>query len=89
MWSMVRAKRLGGYKFKRQEQIGDYIVDFVCFEARLIVEVDGSQHADNPADEQRDGWLRAQGFHVLHIWNNEVLSNPEGVGTAILARLRR
>lgn len=84
---MLRAHRLAGAKFKRQEQIGDYIVDFVCFRARLIVEADGSQHADNPADFQRDDWLSAQGFRVLRFWNNDILSDSEAVATAIFHAL--
>jgi len=86
LWTMLRAKRLGGHKFKRQEQIGDYIVDFVCFAARLIVEADGSQHADN-ADAARDAWLKHQGFRVFRFWNNDILTNSDGVAQAILAAL--
>ncbi|MGB3167479.1 MAG: endonuclease domain-containing protein [Alteraurantiacibacter sp.] len=86
LWSMLRAKRLGGHKFKRQEQIGDYIVDFVCFATRVIVEADGSQHADN-ADANRDHWLKSQGFRVLRFWNNEILNNRDGVAQAVLAAL--
>jgi very-short-patch-repair endonuclease len=84
---MLRAKRLADWKFKRQEQIGDYIVDFVCFKARLIVEADGSQHSENASDARRDTYLSGQGFRVLRFWNNDILSNSEGVCTAILAAL--
>lgn len=84
LWSMLRGQRLGGLKFKRQEQLGDYIVDFVCFGERLIVEADGSQHAENAADAVRDAWLADQGFRVLRFWNNDVLGNPEGVARMIL-----
>ena len=84
LWSMLRGQRLGGLKFKRQEQLGDYIVDFVCFGARLIVEADGSQHAENSGDTVRDEWLKGQGFRVLRFWNNEILANPEGVARVIL-----
>jgi very-short-patch-repair endonuclease len=87
LWSILRAKRLAGWKFKRQEQIDRYIVDFVCFRARLIVEADGSQHAESTADAQRDAYLFDQGFRVLRFWNNEILTNPDGVATAILAAL--
>ena len=76
-----------GAKFKRQEQIGDYIVDFVCFKSRLVVEVDGSQHADSEADAIRDEFLTKQGFRVLRFWNSEVLSNSDGVAAAIHADL--
>ena len=84
LWSMLRGQRLGGLKFKRQEQLGDYIVDFVCFGSCLIVEADGSQHAENAQDAARDCWLEAQGFRVLRFWNNDILGNPEGVARAIL-----
>ncbi|WP_234024840.1 endonuclease domain-containing protein [Tsuneonella amylolytica] len=87
LWSILRGKRLGGHKFRRQEQIGDFIVDFVCFGARLIVEADGSQHAENAADIERAAWLENQGFRVLRFWNTDILTNTEGVGTAILAAL--
>ena len=87
MWSVLRGKRLTGWKFKRQEQIGAYIVDFVCFRARLIVEVDGSQHAENEADRIRDAWLHGQGFRVRRFWNNDILTNPQEVTTAIFAAL--
>jgi very-short-patch-repair endonuclease len=84
LWSMLSGKRLGGLKFKRQEQLGDYIVDFVCFSARLIVEADGGQHSENEGDAVRDAWLNEQGFRVLRFWNNDILGNPDGVGRMIL-----
>lgn len=80
LWFHLRAHRLQGFKFKRQHPIGIYIVDFVCFEARCIVEADGSQHAEQTEyDTRRDGWLRSQGFTVLRFWNNDILANTEGV----------
>jgi very-short-patch-repair endonuclease len=84
LWSMLRNHQLGGLKFKRQEQLGDYIVDFVCFGSRLIVEADGLQHTESASDAARDGWLQAQGFRVLGFWNNDILANPEGVASVIL-----
>ena len=84
LWSMLRGQRLGGLKFKRQEQLGDYIVDFVCFGSPLIVEADGSQHAESASDAVRDSWLEGQGFRVLRFWNNDILKNPEGVARVIL-----
>jgi very-short-patch-repair endonuclease len=84
LWSILRGKRRFGLKFKRQEQLGDYIVDFVCFDARLIVEADGGQHAECAQDAVRDAWLKAQGFRVLRFWNNEILTNLEGVARVIL-----
>jgi len=84
LWSMLRGQRLAGMKFKRQEQVGDYIVDFVCFGSRLIVEADGGQHSENDKDAVRDAWLTEQGFRVLRFWNNDIVSNPEGVARVIL-----
>ncbi|WP_306088334.1 endonuclease domain-containing protein [Qipengyuania flava] len=88
LWSILRAGRMAGAKFKRQEQIGDYIVDFVCFAERLIVEADGSQHVENGADQVRDAWLKSQDFRILRFWNNDILRDTEAVGEAIHAALR-
>jgi very-short-patch-repair endonuclease len=80
LWSQLRAHRLQGFKFKRQQPIGPYIVDFVCFEARCIIEADGGHHSEQAEyDAQRDNWLRSQGFTVLRFWNNDILSNTDGV----------
>ncbi len=87
IWSIVRAKRLADFKFKRQQVLFPYIVDFVCFEHRLIVEADGSQHADNRYDERRDAFLRGEGFTVLRFWNNDILGSASGVFDAIYAAL--
>ena len=77
LWWHLRAARLRGLKFRRQQPIGDYIVDFVCFEKKLIVEVDGSQHLDAIGhDAARTVWLEAVGFTVVRFWNDEVLRNP-------------
>src|SRR3979411_1273107 len=84
LWYFLRAHRFKGTKFKRQAIIGRYIVDFVSFNRRLIVEVDGGQHADSETDGRRTRWLEDQGFRVLRFWNNEVLSNTGGVLDAIL-----
>ena len=84
---MLRAKRFGGYKFKRQQPIDSYIADFVCLDRRLIVEADGSQHGESAYDERRDAHLRSQGFHVLRFWNNDIMENPQGVAVSILATL--
>jgi very-short-patch-repair endonuclease len=75
------------FKFKRQFVIAPYIVDFVCFERRLIVEADGSQHAESDYDARRDQFLRSEGFSVLRFWNNDVLQNPAGVFEIIHAAL--
>jgi very-short-patch-repair endonuclease len=89
LWQILRAKRLSAYKFKRQLIIDDYIVDFACLQQRLIVEADGGQHAENAYDMRRDAYLRAQGFHVLRFWNNEIFENEEGVLICILDALRQ
>jgi very-short-patch-repair endonuclease len=79
LWLHLQAKQLEGFKFRRQEPIGKYIVDFVCFEKKIIVEVDGGQHSGSDNDKNRDEWLTKQGFKVLRFWNNEVLTNMTGV----------
>ena len=88
LWKHLRAKRLAQWKFKRQQPVGLYIVDFVCFEARLIVELDGGHHADQlEYDEKRTTWLESQGFIVSRFWNNEVIENLEGVMQGIVDSL--
>lgn len=80
LWYHLRAHRFMGRKFKRQKPMGRYVVDFVCLEEKLIIELDGGQHADNlEYDHERDSWLRAQGYTVLRFWNNEMLNEVEGV----------
>jgi len=89
LWSHLRAHRLSGFKFKRQQPIGPYIVDFVCFETRCIVEADGGQHAmQEEYDSRRDAWLKSQGFTVLRFWNNDILQNTDGVLATILTACR-
>ena len=79
LWYYLRANRFG-YKFKRQVPLKRFILDFVCLERRLIIELDGGQHQDNQAyDEQRTIELNQQGFQVLRFWNNDVLMNTVGV----------
>ena len=87
LWLRLRDRRLSGFKFARQHSIGCYIVDFVCRERRLIVEVDGGQHAGNIHDRIRDDNLTAEDYRVLRFWNTDVLSNMDGVLTTILAAL--
>jgi very-short-patch-repair endonuclease len=89
LWQILRAKRLAGYKFKRQLPVDDYIVDFACLSQRLIVEADGSQHSENVRDARRDGYLQAQGFRVLRFWNSDIFENEEGVLASILNALER
>ena len=84
-WQLLRQSRLGGVKFRRQAVLGPYIVDFACFDPRLIVEIDGGQHAlAAKRDAARTAWLVARGYRVLRFWNNEVLANPDGVRRTIL-----
>jgi very-short-patch-repair endonuclease len=85
---MLRAHRFGGFKFRRQVPIDFYVADFLCLAARLIIEIDGGQHAENDSDAKRDAFLRSQGFRVLRVWNNELFSNEEGVTEAIFKALR-
>jgi len=84
MWGLLRRRNLGGLKFRRQAPVGRFIVDFLCFHPRLIVELDGSQHVDSDHDARRDAWLRAQGFKVIRIGNGAVFENPEDVCRRIL-----
>jgi len=78
LWYRLRARRLNGYKFVRQEPIGPYVVDFICRDCRLVVEVDGGQHADSPRDAVRDKWLANHNYRVLRFWNNDVSQNLAG-----------
>ena len=90
LWRHFRATRLRGFKFKRQQPIGDYIVDFVCFERKLIVEVDGSQHLDAVGrDGARTAWLESQGFAVVRFWNDAVLRDTDCVLEEVLRMLDR
>jgi very-short-patch-repair endonuclease len=82
LWSCLRTGRFEGLKFRRQHPIGQYIVDFVCLEIKLIIELDGGQHSlpDNiMKDRQRDIWLEKEGYTVVRFWDNEVLMNTSGV----------
>ena len=87
LWHLLRDRRLEQHKFRRQVRIDPYIADFVCLERRLVIEVDGSQHAESDRDARRDAFLTRQGFSVLRFWNNDVLNNPAGVFDAIFAAL--
>jgi very-short-patch-repair endonuclease len=87
IWFLLRDRRLDGMKFRRQVPFESYILDFVCFERKLVVEVDGGQHAGSKADTMRDARLQARGFRVVRYWNTDVLKNPEGVLTDLLVQL--
>ena len=82
IWRHLRGKQLEGFKFRRQEPIGRYVGDFVCYGKRVIVELDGSQHCSEK-DRERDRWFEGHEFKVLRFWNNEVLKNTEGVWEVI------
>ncbi len=79
LWKLLRDRQLMGVKFRRQVPVGPYVADFLCFEARLVVEVDGGQHAASGVDVDRTAHLEREGFWVLRLWNNDVLTNAEGV----------
>jgi very-short-patch-repair endonuclease len=87
LWYRLRAHRFAGHKFKRQVPIGAYVVDFACLNRKLIVEVDGSQHAASARDAKRDAWLKAHGFEIMRFWNNDVLQNTDGVLELIVIAL--
>jgi very-short-patch-repair endonuclease len=79
LWKYLRGKQLTGFKFRRQHPIGKYVIDFVNLERRIIIELDGGQHLENKKDKLRDKWLKERGYDVLRFWDNEVLTNVEGV----------
>jgi very-short-patch-repair endonuclease len=80
LWSRLRAKQVEGTKFRRQQPIEGYIVDFVSFEKRIIIQLDGGQHAEkHEKDQIRNGILEENGFRVLRFWNNDIFENLDGV----------
>jgi very-short-patch-repair endonuclease len=85
LWMQFRAHRLDGLRFRRQTPIGQYIVDFVCHERRLVIELDGGQHAESQRDVTRDRWLESKGYRVLRFWNSDVFKNCEGVLETIVS----
>ena len=88
LWRWLRDRRLHNFKFRRQAPVGSFIVDFVCLEARLIVELDGGQHVDHAKyDEQRTRFLQSLGFDVVRYWNDDVLLRTENVLEHLLSRL--
>jgi len=88
LWLELRDRRLEGFKFLRQFPVEPYVVDFICREKKLVVEVDGGQHAGDAKDRVRDNVLMKEGYKVLRFWNHDVLTNTEGVLETILAALR-
>ncbi|HEX2725315.1 MAG TPA: endonuclease domain-containing protein [Beijerinckiaceae bacterium] len=87
LWYRLNNRQLAGWKFVRQEPIGPYFADFACREARLVVEVDGSQHAESERDKVRDAFLAGRAYRVLRFWNNDVLRNTDSVLETIFAAL--
>ena len=90
LWYHLRNRRVGGFKFRRQMVIDRYIVDFVCLEAKLIIEADGGQHDVNRrADDARTGHLERHGYRVLRFWNHQILGETEAVLSSILDALSK
>ena len=88
LWSRLRKRQLFGCRFRRQFPMGNYIIDFVCLEHRLIVEVDGGQHSEQvDYDSARTAWLEQQGYRLLRFWNDVVLSETDSVVTSIAEAL--
>jgi very-short-patch-repair endonuclease len=88
LWSKLRGRRLQGHKFRSQWTLGRCVADFCCLEARLIVEVDGGQHSE-VVDASRTARLKARGFRLIRFWNNDVLTNIDGVLEVILEALQK
>jgi very-short-patch-repair endonuclease len=88
LWTRLRGDQMAGHRFRRQVPIGPYVVDFACREARLAIEVDGSQHAAaSLEDDQRTAWLTSRGYRVLRFWNNQVLTETDAVLESIRTAL--
>lgn len=87
LWSILRGRQQAGAKFRRQQPVGPYIVDFVCQAHRLIVEADGSQHCESEHDQKRDAFLKAHGYRVLRFWNCDISENAEAVTEEIIRAL--
>ena len=91
LWYALRSGQLDGYRFRRQHPMGPFVVDFICLEKKLIVELDGDRHGKavhKSRDEKRDEWLKSRGYYVLRFWNNDVYSNLDGVLLDIAEYLR-
>jgi very-short-patch-repair endonuclease len=90
LWRCLQSKQINGVKFRRQQPIGPYIVDFVSFQQKLIIEIDGGQHSyksETISDEERTAELQKRGYKVIRFWNNEILQNPESVVENIIENL--
>jgi BirA family biotin operon repressor/biotin-[acetyl-CoA-carboxylase] ligase len=88
LWARLRAGQLEGAKFVRQFPIGNHVTDFACRSVRLVIELDGGQHADSPDDAERTRLIEAHGYTVIRFWNTDVMRNVDGVLDAILGQLR-
>jgi very-short-patch-repair endonuclease len=87
VWAVLRSRQFIDLKFRRQHPVGDYIVDFVCLDEKLIIEIDGGQHNEKQMidkDEARQKWLEGEGFRVIRFWNNDVMENLEGVMSRLI-----
>ena len=90
LWSHLRWRQLSGFRFRRQRPFGPYVCDFICLEASVIIELDGSQHVEQAAyDSRRDAFLRSYGFRVLRFWNGDVLAKPDVIAETIFEALHR
>jgi very-short-patch-repair endonuclease len=87
MWRLLRHRRLAGFKFHRQVPFQTYILDFVRFERKVVIEIDGSQHFESKRDQERNSVLAGEGFRVLRYWNNDVLLQPKSVLEEIFVHL--
>ena len=87
LWRHLRAHRLNGRKFRRQQPLGPYVVDFVHLGSKVIVEADGGQHNESERDLRRDAWLESEGYRVLRFWNHDILNNTETVLEVIFSEV--
>src|SRR6266480_2587173 len=90
LWGRLRRQQMDGFKFRRQHSVGPYICDFACLEARIVIELDGSQHVEqSDYDLRRDTFLRSNGFRVLRFWNNDILLRTDAVLETVYQALHR
>jgi very-short-patch-repair endonuclease len=89
LWQKLRNRQSEGFKFRRQQPVGSYILDFVNFKKRIVIEVDGCQHAIlKDKDKKRDAWLNSEGFELMRFWNNDVFENLDGILQVIRTKLK-
>jgi len=87
LWKHLRQRQINGFHFRKQCPVGPYVADFACLSAKLIIEVDGGQHAESVTDKVRDAWFTAHSYRTLRFWNTDVLANTDGVITMIIEAL--